>query len=863
MTSGQQALDELLEGILPGDNIVWRVDTIPDYRHHAAALCRSMAVEDAPAVYFRFAEHDPIVEELPGIRICRLHPEQGFERFIAEIFNEVEKNGRGGYYVFDCISGLAAVWKSDRMLGTFFQLTCPFLYRYETVSYFGMIRNYHSSYAEEKIFTTAQVVLDLLHSDDKYYLHPQKVLGRFSRSMFMIHQLKGERYHPLQESAEVARMISLLPQPWLDFSIKRHGYWTRTFLQAQDAVEEVRSGRAAPQSLHAHYDRLVEMIFTRDQLLLPLVRKYLKIEDLLKIKNRMIGTGLIGGKSAGMLLARAILKEEASHWNENLEEHDSFFIGSDIFYTYLVENNCWGVLRKQRDPDTVLEGAEEARQKMLNGVFPDDILQQFKEVLSYFGQTPIIVRSSSLLEDNYGNAFSGKYESVFCINQGALPQRLETFVNAVRHVYASTMSVEALIYRAHRGLLEEDEQMALLIQRVSGGFHGNYYFPKVAGVGFSFNPFVWNSRIDPAAGVLRIVFGLGTRAVDRHDDDYTRVVSLNEPALRPESGSSEMRKYSQRHVDVLDLAQSSERTIDFMELVEQAGLERLDLLVSRDPALERYLRQNGLPPRFTGFLSFEHLFDRTNFVVQMRELLQILEEAYSVPVDVEFTANLIDSETVQINVVQCRPFQVNRHNEKVNLPDEVPVDRCLFETSGPVIGLDRQLQLEKIIYVSPAAYARLGQQDRYEVARLIGKLTHSSDHSIPGKIMLLGPGRWGTSTPSLGVPVTFAEMNTVSIVAELALMHDNNIPDVSLGTHFFNDLVEADILYLAVRPGSDGTVFRPDLLLAAENRLSELYPEERKWEETVYLITLSAEGLPFQLQAAAASQRAICYAAGD
>mgnify|MGYP000915259591 CR=1 FL=1 len=220
------------------------------------------------------------------------------------------------------------------------------------------------------------------------------------------------------------------------------------------------------------FRKLLRMAFTRDEKLAKLAERHLRLEDLIAIKKRMIGTGLIGGKSAGMLLARKILVNHDRSWAGRLEEHDSFFIGSDFFYNYLVENNCWSVLRKQRHPETVLEGADEARKKILSGRFPGDIVDQFREMLDYFGQSPIIVRSSSLLEDNYGNAFSGKYESVFCANQGTPDQRLEDFVAAVRAIYASTMSREALEYRIHWGLLDSDEQMALLVQRVSGEIRG-------------------------------------------------------------------------------------------------------------------------------------------------------------------------------------------------------------------------------------------------------------------------------------------------------------------------------------------------------------------------------------------------------
>lgn len=95
--------------------------------------------------------------------------------------------------------------------------------------------------------------------------------------------------------------------------------------------------------------------------------------------------------------------------------------------------------------------------------------------------------------------------------------------------------------------------MALLIMRVSGAPHGRYYYPQAAGVGLSYNPFVWHPDIDPRAGVLRLVFGLGTRAVDRCDDDYTRLVALNAPSRRPEVNFEEVREHSQRRMDCLDL----------------------------------------------------------------------------------------------------------------------------------------------------------------------------------------------------------------------------------------------------------------------------------------------------------------------
>ena len=373
------------------------------------------------------------------------------------------------------------------------------------------------------------------------------------------------------------------------------------------------------------------MMVTRDERLIPLAGKYLDLADLLAIRNRMIGTGLIGGKSVGMLLARAILCRTESRWREKLEPHDSFFIGSDVFYSFLVRNDCWRIRRTQRSRTSFLDGAEEAQQKILAGDFPPSIREQFIAMLEYFGQSPIIVRSSSLLEDSFGNAFTGKYESVFCPNQGSPEERLAAFLSAVRTVYASTMSREALLYRAHRGLLESDEQMAILVQRVSGAVYGNLFYPQVAGVGLSYNPYVWNEDIDPQAGVLRLVFGLGTRAVDRSDDDYTRVVALNAPLRRPEANFDEVTEYAQHRVDVIDLEANRFESLHSEAVFNASPGLPVEMFASRQRASGSDAPDRRGALALPWVLTFQRLLSETSFVQDMRDMLRVLAPGVRLP----------------------------------------------------------------------------------------------------------------------------------------------------------------------------------------------------------------------------------------
>jgi pyruvate, water dikinase len=860
LSSGLKGLDNVLNGVRPGDNIVWQVESIDDYTPFVIPFCNTAVRENRKLIYFRFAEHPYLLPPNINVNVVNLHPENGFENFIDEIFNVIEKSGTGACYVFDCLSELAVDWYSDRMLGNFFRLTCPYLYDYETATYFALFKNVHSPHAINAIHGTAQVVIDVFRNKNSLYIQPQKVYKRHTETMYTLHRWDAEGdFVPVKHSAIISEILGSVPHPWLDFSVHHFDPWTRSFSRAQEMVDKSASGKKRTRKEIRLLQRLLRMAVTRDEQLMRLAEKYFDLSDLIEIGKRMIGTGLIGGKSAGMLLARAILrKNDPERWNERMGAHDSFYIGSDVFYTYLIRNGCWWVRRRMKNAETLLDSAQEARQRLLSGTFPEDILAQFMAMLNYFGQSPIIVRSSSLLEDAYGNAFSGKYESVFCANQGTPQERLENFVAAVRTVYASTMSHDALSYRAHWGLLDKDEQMALLVQRVSGASASGLFFPHVAGVGFSFNPYVWSPAIDPHAGVLRLVFGLGTRAVDRSDDDYTRVVSLSAPERQPNSAHDDPWRYSQRKADVLDLRTNRLLAMEFRDVADHAKSEvPLDYLATRDEEMERRAAELSLSNIFPWKISFEKLLAGTTFVEDMRAMLAALEKAYEHPVDIEFTANFIEDATLKINLVQCRPFQVRKSTAVPADIGAIENESVVIRTSGPIIGNSFSAPLDRIIYIVPSTYSSLSEQQQYGVARAIGKITHLGGKAAASSIMLIGPGRWGTTTPSLGVPVTFAEIDTVKVLCELALMHEGLVPDVSLGTHFFNDLVEMDMLYLAVYPERSGSVFSTAFFEQGKNLLAALVPDAAGLDKVVRVIDTT--GRDIFLHVEPLEQKGVCF----
>ena len=856
LSTGLTALDGVLRGLRAGDNVVFQVDSVADYKPFVAPLVESALRAHRRLIYFRFAKHPPLVPEGCGADVHVLQPEEGFETFVTRIHDVLDKDGHRAFCIFDALSELSLKLYSDRMLGNFYLVTCPHLYALQSVAYYALLKNYHSFYASSPIHETAQIIVDVYRHKGRLYIHPRKVLHRYAPTMHMLHVWEGDEIRPVGESSTTTEVLTSASWSGLTFMPERPGSWTRTFLEAEETLQAFKRGQATAGQIEAALHLTVKSAITREERTRDLVEKYLELGDVLDIQKRMVSSGNIGGKAAGMLLARAVLRKTDPKWQDLLESHDSFFIGSEAYYSFLVENGCWRFRRAQKKPETLLDGAQEARERLLAGNFTDRMKERFARMLDYFGQAPIIVRSSSLLEDNFQSAFAGKYESVFCANQGPRNVRLEDFLFAVRRIYASSMSEEALAYRKERNLLDRDEQMALLVQRVSGIQYGRLFFPQLSGVGFSYNPYCWSREIDPTAGMLRLVFGLGTRAVERNDDDYTRVVALNAPSLRPEGSFDDVRRYAQRRVDVLDLEANLLMSYDFPDVARRCAGLPMETFASRNEALARMAEERGTEA-FPWVLTFDGLLNETNFAADMREMLAVLQDAYDSPVDIEFTVNFLPERAYKINLLQCRPLPIRDNGSTPVESGDAQPEGVVLQAEGVVIGPGRTLDLDRLVYVIPERYAALSNQKRHELANVIGRLCHHDAGDSRKKVMLIGPGRWGTAMPALGVPIRFAQIQPISVLCEIVAMSEDLIPDLSLGTHFFSDLIETDILYVAMFPNRAGNGLDRKFFEGAPNGLCRLLPGAEEWSDVVRVIDAADVG-PVRLRADTREQRLTC-----
>ena len=843
VSTGLPGFDQVIDMLRLGDNVVWQVQSAAEYLQVVTPYIRQAKQDGRRLVYFSFGNGAPLMGEGEPSVLYKMDASEGFESFATKIHNIIEKEGPRAFYVFDCLSDLLRFWYSDLMIGNFFRVICPFLYQLDTVAYFALLRGVHTHATIARIRETTQLLLDVYDIGGKMYIHPLKVWERYSPTMYFPHLIEEEKALCITASSDAAALFSGLGR-----SGRPRDYWEITLESAHAALDGDDEARSRMKKL------LIGLMIGKEARITALAGAYFTLEDLLQIASREIGSGFIGGKSVGMLLGRKILAQDAwDHVQHCWEPHDSYYLGSDIFYTYIVQNGWWALRTKQKTPEGYYALAPQLRDNLLKGKFPDSIREQFMQMLEYYGQSPIIVRSSSLLEDNFGNAFAGKYESVFCANQGSPEDRYEAFEQAVRVVYASAMSEDALAYRQSRGLTGRDEQMAILVQRVSGDHYGDLFFPHVAGVGNSFNLYVWNKDMDPHAGMLRLVLGLGTRAVDRVAGDYARIIPLDHPQKRPPVNYGDEKKFSQHKADVLDLQHNRLAEMPLETLSDYDLKTDKSIFFSVDSATLARLRERGYPySAAPQIVDFKKLLTKTAFPGLARLVLSTLKTAYDYPVDIEFTVNFNPDGSFRFNLLQCRPLQTKGFGKAVEVSSPKEQD-VFFSATGNFMGGNARLALDYVIFVKTKEYLELSEQGKYQVARLVGALNQKLKGS---SVLLVGPGRWGTTTPSLGVPVHFSELSHMAAICEVSDRQAGLMPELSFGSHFFQDIVESGIFYAAIFQGEAGTMFQPERMLERPNLLGEMLPEQKEWEAAVHL----ARSAGLTLYSNITTQKLLCFA---
>lgn len=596
----------------------------------------------------------------------------------------------------------------------------------------------------------------------------------------------------------------------------------------------------SPSTIKGLRVSLLRRFFTEDLDYIRVAKDYVKLTDFYKLIDKMIyqptSRGTLGGKSSGLFLAANIInkKSDDNELMENVKIPKTWYVASDGVLSFMQYNNLEEVLeQKYKDIDEVRLEYPHIVQLFKNSQFPPDMLKGISMALDDFSETPIVVRSSSLLEDQMGASFSGKYKSLFLANQGSKVERLNALTDAIAEVYASTFGPDPIEYRAERGLLDFHEEMGVMIQEVVGTRIGKYYLPSYAGVAFSNNEFRWSPRIKREDGLVRIVPGLGTRAVDRVGDDFPVLVAPGQPNLNVNVTTDDIVKYAPKKMDVINLETNEFETISVEDFIDTYGSQLPGMNKIFSIFDGHMMRQPmGITMNANSgelIVTFDGLRKNSNFVKRMDLILKTLQNCLKTPIDIEFASNGID-----LYLLQCRPQSFSKENVGDQIPQSVPKNKVIF-SAKKYVSNGKVPEITQIVYVDPIKYGEIeSREEMLQVGRAVGKL----NKLLPKrKFILMGPGRWGSRGDiKLGVNVTYSDINNTAMLIEIARKKGSYLPDLSFGTHFFQDLVEASIRYLPLYPDDEGIDFNEDFLLNSKNVMKNLIPEYSHLSDVVRVI---------------------------
>ncbi|MDH3815318.1 MAG: PEP/pyruvate-binding domain-containing protein [Acidobacteriota bacterium] len=623
---------------------------------------------------------------------------------------------------------------------------------------------------------------------------------------------------------------------------------------------------APPEDVKGTRAALVRRFLTDQLDFISVGKRYIRVLDFGEVLDHILPTesryGRLGGKAAGLILAHSIL-QEAKREGRLAADHkipNSYFLPSNGILEFIEHNDLDELINiKYKTSDEVRDEYPLVERLFKSGAFPPTIHKGLEEMLYQIGEVPLVVRSSSLLEDRIGHAFSGKYKSLFISNKGTLEMRLAALEDAIAEVYASLFHSDPIEYRRERGLIDFQEQMGILIQEVVGREAGGMLFPVFAGVAFSRCEMRWSPRIRHTDGMARLVLGLGTRAVDRTVTDYPVLVALEQPALRAVQRPDEVYRYSQHDVDVIDLRESQFETLPLADYMRRVGrsipnMNRIFSIYRDDQILPMVGILAQLDPEDL-VVTFDGLL-KSPFPRELKTMLDLLEEGLGEPVDVEFAH---DGDA--FFMLQCRALSRGALAQRVKVPSGVSAEHQVF-SANRYVQMGQASDIEYVVLVDPRDYEELQtREEMLRVARAVGAV----NKALPQRrFLMMGPGRWGSRGDiRLGVPVTYADICHTTILVEIARKKGSYLPDVSFGTHFFNDLVESGINYLPLYPDDPEVVWNDAFLNDSTNCLAEVVPEFADMEHVVRVIRVAdvADGRLLQVVMDAEADKALGFLA--
>ncbi len=512
-----------------------------------------------------------------------------------------------------------------------------------------------------------------------------------------------------------------------------------------------------------------------------------------------IGKGSLGGKARGLAFISTRLKN-SSEFQRKFEAVDiivpkTLVVSTDGFDSFINENNLGQVATGNFSDEEIIRLFTGAR-------VPEWLAQNLRQYLNH-ARYPLAVRSSSLLEDAQFQPFAGIYKTFMIPNNHEdSGKRFEQLILAIKLVYASTYGESARAYVKSTFHRTEDEKMGVVIQKLTGGVYGDYFYPAISGVAQSYNYYPI-SYMKPEDGLAHVAIGLGKIVVE---GGTALRFSPKHPQFLPQFSTVEdILENSQRFFYALrlngfpdDLPYREDATLEKLEIDDAVNQAPVRYLCSTYSAQDHRIRDgvqtSGHPVcTFANVLKFQTL----PLAEILTEILNIGRHGMGCPVEIEFAVNVPfkEDQKPSFELLQIRPMGVTQYDLEVNISDEDISSAFCYSTMA--LGNGQFEEIRDIIFVNPHTF---DPAHTIEIASEIGNVNKEMTlHNR--KYLLIGPGRWGSADRWLGIPVRWTHISSVGAIVETTI--ENLKADPSQGSHFFHNITSLGISYLNTSEGGE------------------------------------------------------------
>ena len=512
------------------------------------------------------------------------------------------------------------------------------------------------------------------------------------------------------------------------------------------------------------------------------------------IRFARLGDGSLGGKARGLAFLNQILQRYNlyDHWEGvRVLVPRTLVITTDFFDRFILENGLQYVINADLSDAEILS-------EFAASTLPRDLTDALRIFIRHV-RKPLAVRSSSKLEDSYYQPFAGVYSTYMVPATENEDQQLRHISKAIKSVYASVYFASSRSYITATGNVISEEKMAIVLQEVCGSEDGGLWFPTLSGVARSLN-FYPVGHETAEEGIVRLAFGLGKAVVDgeqtlRFSPAYPgHVVQTSTPELT-------MRE-TQQYMYALNLKPEKFKTsvddavnLERLRISACTGFRNLQKVVSTFD-FENQRMVDSPFPRGPKFVTFAHILRYGTFPLAdiLKELLEIGQKEMKCCVEIEFAANLDKPADMAktFHVLQIRPISSDSLNTEVDWSE---IDESgSFLRSGSALGTGWVQDVKDLVYIPKE---RFDKMETEAMAAEIAALNNRMREEGRGYV-LIGYGRWGTSIPSLGIPVKWSDISEVKALVECVLP-DFRI-DPSQGTHFFQNLTSFNVGFVHVDP---------------------------------------------------------------